>query len=569
MMPVSPPISMVTAASSEAGSSDPVEVRGEAGSEAKGPVVKGLPDVEEPSPEDVAKHSLTHIPYRRWCKYCVAARMASFQHWTMPPFSRACPLFVADYCFLKHRDDEAFLTVLVERTYPSTAIFACPCDAKGADPFATRRLAAFFRACRMPNFTYMCDQESALRVMIEESLHVTEGRGEWVGAIPENSAFGESQSNGKAERAVQALEDQTRTLLGELEDRLGVQFKSGDAVLAWLVEYAAVLLNKYHPDDATGVTAYQHLHGQPAGERLAYFRERLFFLTPKRRRSNLELRWAVGVYLGTLMTSNEAMIGLPNGDVCRARSVARLIPSNGWKKEAVLAIRGTPARPVLKGEDDAVIESVSNPHLHLDAELQARLEGEGEHQQPTDLPVCLQPDRKLPSLRITKPDLLRYGYTGGCPRCLNTKVGDNLTNSNHWDSCRRRIYRAMYREDDPKLHRWLRDHPNDTTKVGQSLLPSASQSGGSSSPTAPPPQDSSVPSAPMPPGELHVLEEANEDDITAVVAMLVGQGVQPIDAQRLVTNLVKGTTGSGSATGFFELYGQGGTDQSCQKVPRA
>ena len=262
--------------------------------------------------------------------------MANMPHRSLPPFSRDRPLFVMDYCFFKHAGEESFLTVLVGRCYPSRAIFACPCSAKGADPYATRRLAAFFRSCGMSNFTFMSDQEGAIRVMIDEAIHVTRGRGEWVGGVPENSPVGESQSNGRAERAVQALEDQVRTLLGELEDRLSVQFKSGDAILSWLVEYAAVLINKYHPVEATGLTAYQHLHGQPAGERLAYFGERLFFLTPKRRRSNLDLRWSVGVYLGTLMTSSEAIVGLPNGDVVRTRSVARLVPSQRWRKEAIV-----------------------------------------------------------------------------------------------------------------------------------------------------------------------------------------------------------------------------------------
>ena len=187
-------------------------------------------------------------------------------------------------------------------------------------------------------------------------------------------------------------------------------------------------------------------------------------------------RWAVGVYPGTRMTSNEALLGLPNGDVVRTRSIARLVPSQRWKRESVLAIRGTPAKPVLRGEDDTIIESFSNPHLHLDAELQAQLED--EEQAPSDLPICLQPDRKLPSLRITKQDLHRYGYTPGRPRCLNTELGDTITNSNHWDSCKRRIYRVMYRDDGPNLHCWLRDHPSDTTKVGQSLLDPGPTTGG-------------------------------------------------------------------------------------------
>ena len=120
-----------------------------------------------------------------------------------------------------------------------------------------------------------------MRTMVDEAINVTKTRGEWVGAVPVNSAVGEPQSNGRAERAVQAIEDQVRTLLGELEERIGMQLKPDAPVLSWLIEYAAVLINKYRPQAVTGKTAYEFLHGAQASERLAYFGERVFFLAPK------------------------------------------------------------------------------------------------------------------------------------------------------------------------------------------------------------------------------------------------------------------------------------------------
>ena len=129
--------------------------------------------------------------------------------------------------------------------------------------------------------------------MVDEAIHLTQGRGEWVGAVPENSAVGESQTNGRAERAVQRVEDQLRTFLGELESRLGYQLKSNAPILSWLVEYVAVVLNKYHINDSTGLTAYKDLHGADASERRAYIGERVHFLAPARRRSNLDLRMGI------------------------------------------------------------------------------------------------------------------------------------------------------------------------------------------------------------------------------------------------------------------------------------
>ena len=173
----------------------------------------------------------------------------------------------------------------------------------------------------------MGDQESALRTMLSEALEVCKGRGEWVGAVPENSAVGESAGNGRAERSVQRFEDQLRTLLAELEARIGQQLPSSHPVVSWLVEYTIVILNKYHINDATNETAYYALHGKEASEKFAYFGERVIFHIPARRRANLDLRWSSSIFLGTLMTSNEAFTALPDGDVTRTRAVARLVPN--------------------------------------------------------------------------------------------------------------------------------------------------------------------------------------------------------------------------------------------------
>ena len=55
-----------------------------------------LTDVKVPSPAEVARHNLTHLPYKRWCRFCVAARCPNLPHLQLPPFSRKHPLLVLD-----------------------------------------------------------------------------------------------------------------------------------------------------------------------------------------------------------------------------------------------------------------------------------------------------------------------------------------------------------------------------------------------------------------------------------------------------------------------------------------
>ena len=77
---------------------------------------------------------------------------------------------------------------------------------------------------------------------------------------------------------------------------------------------------------------------------------------------------------------------------------------------------------------DSQIETLSNPHLMMDAELKSKLEE--DDLLASDLPPCLHEGRKLTSLRITQVDLDRYGPTVGCPRCLIYQLGSD-GNANH------------------------------------------------------------------------------------------------------------------------------------------
>ena len=206
------------------------------------------------------------------------------------------------------------------------------------------------------------------------------------------------------------------------------------------------------------------------------------------------------MFLGTFMTTSEALVGLPNGDVTRTRSLARLVPSQRWRKSSILGINGVPAKPSV-GEDDCVLKSFHNPYLMLNAEALALLDD--DTQEPTDLHARLEVGRTLPSLRITQQDLLKYGYSSDCPRCTYTQLGDASSNPKHTDECRRRVYTCMYAADDYQLTRWLRQHPTDQATVGKSLdLQGPSFPASSSTSPAPVPPSATAQAPAKPQGKL-------------------------------------------------------------------
>ena len=122
----------------------------------------------------------------------------------------------------------------------------------------------------------------ALKTTVLEAARKSGTTGEFV-PVPELSAVGASASNGRAERAVQAVEDLVRTLKAALESRLEWRIPCEHPVVRWMVEHAADVMNK-HAINKSGMTPYEELHDQKAKERRADFGESVL-LDPEERKS--------------------------------------------------------------------------------------------------------------------------------------------------------------------------------------------------------------------------------------------------------------------------------------------
>ena len=52
---------------------------------------KGLTNIKAPSAEEQARHSLTHIPYAGWCRWCAKSSMPNTPHQWLQPFPKHIP----------------------------------------------------------------------------------------------------------------------------------------------------------------------------------------------------------------------------------------------------------------------------------------------------------------------------------------------------------------------------------------------------------------------------------------------------------------------------------------------
>ena len=74
-----------------------------------------------------------------------------------------------------------------------------------------------------------------------------------------------------------------------------------------MVEHVATLINR-HFVTSDGTTAYQFTHGKRQKSRTTEFGERILYHVHKKLKTKQDLRWRVGVFLGTCPSTNEIYV---------------------------------------------------------------------------------------------------------------------------------------------------------------------------------------------------------------------------------------------------------------------
>ena len=134
--------------------------------------VRPLPSPHPPTPQAMARHFLTHVPYAPWCPFCVAFRKPNNQHRRGKRGERVIPLMVADHAFVRNSEDVVRLKLLIARCYPSRTWFACVVDRKGVDDLLIERFADFITDTGFVNFAYRADREPALLAFFDEAVRL-------------------------------------------------------------------------------------------------------------------------------------------------------------------------------------------------------------------------------------------------------------------------------------------------------------------------------------------------------------------------------------------------------------
>ena len=154
------------------------------------------------------------------------------------------------------QQDSATKCIVVAKEYDTKSIMASVVPVKGSThEFPARRIVAFLRELGLEgqDVVLRSDQEPAIQDLLREV-----GRKRLPAkTFFEVSPVGSSASNGVAERGVQTIEGQIRVLKDAFETRIGAEVSSNHNTLAWLVEFARTLVNRYR----SGRTARHRTRG--------------------------------------------------------------------------------------------------------------------------------------------------------------------------------------------------------------------------------------------------------------------------------------------------------------------
>ena len=160
--------------------------------------------------------------------------------------------------------------------------------------------------------------------------------------VYEESPVGDSNANGRTERANQTIQGQTRAIKDYTERQIGATIGLDSAVLKWLVRHAAWTLTTFHVG-SDGMTAHQRIRGKPFNQLIAALGEQLLFIPHKTTgpQQKLAVNWTDGCLLGFNTRTGEHIVS-NNAAVVTCRSTRRRNKEERWNREMLLGILGNP-----------------------------------------------------------------------------------------------------------------------------------------------------------------------------------------------------------------------------------
>ena len=272
-------------------------------------------DPGQPTREEVARHSATHLPYRSWCKHCVKGRGTAHPHTSMYHSREGeVPTVGADYHYMGMEGEEGTVPMLAIKDAASKVVFDIVATAKGNNEYMVRRVMQCLDLLGYKRIILKSDNEPSLVALLGEVKDRCGGD-----IIPERSVVKDSQGNGMIESGIRTVTGQIKTMKSQLEEHLG-EIGSNHTCIAWLVEHASFVISMFGIG-RDGKEPYKLLKGKSWHGVVYEFGEGVQFRPIEAKgRYKLDDNLVDGVFLGIGRKSGEYILGTHTG-VYRARDV--------------------------------------------------------------------------------------------------------------------------------------------------------------------------------------------------------------------------------------------------------
>ena len=390
--------------------------------------MRKMVDPKLPSAAEIEAHEMTHLPFRNWCRHCVKGRSVERGHYRQEREEGALPEVHLDWAFPASEGGGKGIVVLAARERDTRMTCATVVPRKGTTgEFACRRMVAFIKEIGLEGVDIIIksDQEEACKALVSD---VAKWRGS-AKTVVEHSPVKSSQSNGIVERAIRSVVAQMRVMKGSLEARWKVTIPDEHAIITWMTEYAAVLLNRYEVS-RDGKTSYERMKGKKSQMHGMEFGEGIMFKRKPKDRSLAKLTsmWEDGVYLGIKALSGEVIVSTDKG-VFKTRTATRKPLEERWDVKNAERIGGTPWR--MSSEDEEMDGPEVKEEIKVDAE-RLNVEDREKVRAAPEVPR---------SFVIKQSDLEEHGYTAKCLGCK--AILRRTARQAHNDECRSRLSKAM------------------------------------------------------------------------------------------------------------------------------
>ena len=135
-----------------------------------------------------------------------------------------------------------------------------------------------------------------------------------------------------AERYIQTVRAQAKTIISHVQDRAKIVFDEQHVLQSWALIHACWLLNRYHVTSSTGMTAYLSVKGRPYRGRVCCFGETVHGLDPLQ--AKYKSQWRPGVWLGKDNMDHD-LVMVNDNEIVRCKAVRKT--GEHWNSELLLS----------------------------------------------------------------------------------------------------------------------------------------------------------------------------------------------------------------------------------------